>query len=192
MVGETITSKSPSGFGEDLRALRKARGTTLVEMAQALNRSVGWLSQMERGLSTPTIRDVRAVARIFDVPISFFMANDEAAEADRGYVVRAACRRALGDPEADLSEELLSPDLGGGFEMLRSTFAPGARSGELVTRATEEAGYILSGRLDLYLSEKRYELAAGDSFRFRDENMHWHNPGSEPAVVIWVISPPVY
>ena len=49
-------------LGADLRALRKARGLTLTEMAEALDRSVGWLSQVERDKSEPTISDLRQIA----------------------------------------------------------------------------------------------------------------------------------
>ena len=37
-------------LGADIRALRKARGLTLAELAQTLGRSVGWLSQVERDM----------------------------------------------------------------------------------------------------------------------------------------------
>ena len=43
---------SPS-LGADLRALRRARGLTLTELAGQIDRSVGWLSQVERDLSAP-------------------------------------------------------------------------------------------------------------------------------------------
>ena len=45
-------------IGDDIRALRKARGTTLKELAARLDRSVGWLSQLERGQTTPSVRDL--------------------------------------------------------------------------------------------------------------------------------------
>ncbi len=46
-------------------ALRKARGLTLAEIALRLSRSVGWVSQVERGLSTPSLSDLRAFADLF-------------------------------------------------------------------------------------------------------------------------------
>ncbi len=178
--------------GTDLRALRKGRNFTLTELAVRLGRSVGWLSQVERGLSEPSISDLRNLAKVFDVSISFFFANDDAATEERGYVVRANGRRSLGDPTAGLTEELLSPDLGGEFEMLRSVFAPGAECAEFQERDTEEAGYLVSGIFDLWVGEKIFQLKPGDSFRFSREPYRWRNPGTEEAVVIWTISPPVY
>jgi transcriptional regulator with XRE-family HTH domain len=46
-------------LGADVRTLRKARGLTLSQMAESMGKSVGWLSQVERDLSTP--RDISCV-----------------------------------------------------------------------------------------------------------------------------------
>jgi quercetin dioxygenase-like cupin family protein len=89
-------------------------------------------------------------------------------------------------------EELLSPDLGGSFEMLRSVFAPGAELAETALRQTEEAGYVASGRFDIEIDGTWHRLSEGDSFRFAAKPFRWKNPGTGPAVVIWVVSPPVY
>jgi transcriptional regulator with XRE-family HTH domain len=181
-----------AGVGGDLRALRKSRGLTLAELALALGRSVGWLSQVERGVSQPTIADLRAIAAQYAVPMSLFFGPADAPEAERGHVVRGSAGRSLGAPEGGLSETLLSPDLGGAFEIIRSVFEPGAEKPDLATRPTEEAGYLVSGALDLWIGERMFHLAAGDAFRFRGEPYRWRNPGPAPAVVIWVIAPPVY
>jgi len=56
--------KRMQSLGADLRALRKARGLTLAGLAGRLGRSVGWLSQVERDLSEPSISDLRQVAEV--------------------------------------------------------------------------------------------------------------------------------
>ena len=176
----------------DIRALRKARGLTLAEIALRLGRSVGWVSQVERGLSIPSLGDLRAFASLFDVPISLFFSHDVPVEQERGVIVRAGSRRSLGTSESGLVEELLSPDLGGSFEMLRSVFAPGAELRTETRRPTEEAGYVASGTFEIEIDGVWHRLGEGDSFRFEGKPFRWRNPGVEPAVVIWVVSPPVY
>ena len=181
-----------SRVGHDLRALRKARGLTLGELALKVGRSVGWLSQIERGLTDPGIDDLRKLAAALDQPMSLFFGAPEAPESERGYVVRADNWRSLGTAEAGLQEQLLSPDLGGSFEIVRSVFAPGAELADPAERPTEEAGYIVSGRLELWIGGRRFMLEAGDSFRFAREPFRWRNPGDTPCIAIWVIAPPVY
>jgi transcriptional regulator with XRE-family HTH domain len=179
-------------LAQDIRALRRARGMTLAETALKLGRSVGWLSQVERGISVPSVVDLRAIAGMFGVPLSLFFRHDVTSEAERGVIVRSAARRPLGTRETGLVEELLSPDLGGSFEMIRSEFAPGAEREQTLRRDTEDAGYLVSGRLDIEIDGVWHRLDEGDSFRFRDRPYRWRNPGDVPAVVVWIVSPPVY
>lgn len=198
-MAETAASRSTHALAgadrllaRDMRTLRKARGLTLAELGARLSRSVGWLSQVERGLSVPSIRDLRAFADLLGVPMSLFFGHDVPNDSERGVVVRSGRRRSLGTTESGLVEELLSPDLGGCFELLRSVFAPRARLETVALRDTEEAGYVVSGRLDIEIDGVWHRLGEGDSFRFARKPFRWRNPGDVPAVVIWVISPPVY
>ncbi|MER9326345.1 XRE family transcriptional regulator [Mesorhizobium sp. M0152] len=191
-IARTLQEPDERVLASDIRALRRARGLTLAEIALRLGRSVGWVSQVERGLSTPSLSDLRAFAELFGVPLSLFFSHDVPIESERGVIVRSASRRALGTSESGLMEELLSPDLGGSFEMLRSVFAPGAELKTEARRPTEEAGYVVSGTFDIEISGTWHRLGEGDSFRFDGKPFRWRNPGTEPAVVIWVVSPPVY
>ena len=191
-TAKTLQGPDERLLASDIRALRKARGLTLAEIALKLGRSVGWVSQVERGLSIPSLGDLRAFADLFGVPLSLFFSHDVPVEKERGVVVRAGSRRTLGTSETGLVEELLSPDLGGSFEMVRSIFAPGAELKTEQLRPTEEAGYIASGIFEIEIAGVWHRLGEGDSFRFERKPYRWRNPGSEPAVVIWVVSPPVY
>jgi len=188
--------ESPSSFskslGADLRALRKARGLTLTEMAVQLDRSVGWLSQVERDKSEPSISDLQAIAKCLNVSVSMLFGQNKVPVEEHGYVVRDGSRRPIGSKEEGLVEELLSPDLTDDFEMVHSTFQPHSQMKERITRPTQEVGYLISGQLHLSIGERDFHIRAGDSFRIRGESYFWSNPYDEPAVAIWVIAPPVY
>lgn len=180
-------------IGDDIRALRKARGATLKELSAAVGRSVGWLSQIERGETTPSIRDLGLLAEKLNVNISLFFRSASRNQNEQGLILRAADRVPIGSKETGLVEELLSPTLGGSFEMIKSTFAPKSDSGgRKSARAREDGGVLVSGRLVLTIGEREFELAPGDSFQFAEAEYAWRNDGTEPAVVIWVIAPPVY
>ncbi len=181
-----------TSIGADLRALRKMRGLTLSDLATRLDRSVGWLSQVERDLSEPSVNDLRQIAAELDVPISLLFAHAPAPAIEAGYVVRNGARRPIGTRAAGLTEELLSPDLTDDFEVVHSTFEPHSQVDRTVTRPTQELGYLLSGRLDMQIGDNTFTIHPGDSFRIRGEPHRWANPYDEPAVAIWVIAPPVY
>jgi transcriptional regulator with XRE-family HTH domain len=182
-----------STVGSDIRALRKSRGITIKDLTSMLGRSVGWLSQVERGQSMPSIKDLSAIAEHFGVNISFFFRSANQRPEERGLVLRAEDRMPLGSSETGLTEELLSPTLGGSFEMIKSTFAPRSGSGgRKVVRGTEDGGVLISGQLTLWIGDLELKLEPGDSFQFAKKPYDWRNDGDEPAIVIWVISPPIY
>ena len=192
IVLEQPEDKKRAHVGDDIRALRASRDVTLTGLAGKIDRSIGWLSQVERGLHEPGIPDLRKIAGIFDIPISFFFRNETAPEQERGIIVRAGARASLGSRRDGLVEQLLSPHLSGDFEMIRSEFQPHAKSNLIEARPSQEGGYLVSGTLILWVGGQSFSLMAGDSFQFQNENYRWENPGDEPAVAIWIVSPPVY
>lgn len=183
---------SSGTLGADLRALRKARGLTLVDLAARMDRSVGWLSQVERDLSVPSVTDLRHLAHHLDTPVSMLFGQAEAPADEVGLIVRKGARRHIGSSDAGLIEELLSPDLTDAFEVVHSTFLPHSEITNPVTRPTQEVGYVVSGQLDLEIGAQRFALNPGDSFRIRAQPFRWINPYDAAAVIVWVIAPPVY
>lgn len=179
--------------GDDIRSLRKSRGLTLVQLASDVGRSVGWLSQIERGQTTPSVRDLGSLAERLEVNLSFFFRSSGRAQEEQGLVLRAADRPTIGSDDTGLTEELLSPTLSGSFEIIRSVFAAGSSSvGPRKARASEDGGVLLSGQLSLTVAGSELKLNAGDSFQFSQAEYEWRNDGSEPAVVIWIVAPPIY
>ncbi|MBL4863511.1 MAG: helix-turn-helix transcriptional regulator [Rhodobiaceae bacterium] len=186
------TRQVAEAIGRDVRALRRAKNLTLQALADKIGRSVGYVSQIERGISNLGIEDLRKLGAALNVPIGFFLEHHSADPADRGTVVRAYARRRVGSREEGFTEELLSPDLTGSFEMLRTEIAPGATSKHKIHRSTEEAAFLVTGTLEIWVEDQHFILEPGDSFRFHDQNLRWHNPGDTAAVLVWVVSPPVY
>jgi transcriptional regulator with XRE-family HTH domain len=192
-VSESSGSGEPRLIGGEIRGLRKARGLTLTDLADASGLSIGYLSLLERDRATPSIKALHAVSRALGVTISWFFEANEVPEEERDLVVRRARRRRL-DYSAGLVDELLSPNLSGALELLSCRFPPGASSGEEpYTHAGEEAGVVIRGRLELWVNGRSVLLEAGDSFGFQSTLSHrYRNPGLDKTEVIWAITPPSY
>jgi transcriptional regulator with XRE-family HTH domain len=180
-------------LGREIRGLRKARGYTLAVLAARTGLSVGYLSLLERDLSTPSINALHAISRALGVTISWFFDAGEIPAAERDFVVRRGRRRRL-DFSAGIVDELLSPSLTGALELLASRFPPGTSSGATpYTHDGEEAGVVIRGKLELWVDGKVFLLEAGDSFGFPSTLAHrYRNPDTEEAEVIWAITPPSY
>ena len=179
-------------LGAEVRKLRKARSTSLEELAGGIGRSISFVSQVERGKAAASIADLKGIAQQLGVPLGWFFSSDNAPGNEQGKFVRGNKRRRLGAVTSGLVEELLSPDIGGAFETFLSTFEPGSELKSFNKRNTEEEGYVIRGSLELWIGKKKFLLSAGDSFRIVREPFRWANTSDEDAVVVWVIAPPTY
>lgn len=181
---------TPDHVGKTLRELRRSRRITIQQLADGLNRSTGYVSQLERGLSQPTLKDLYAACTIFGVPMSWFVDLEEKqpdAEREKDFIVRGGQRRFMLHRGA--RTELLTPQLDSDVEFMMSTYEPGLETeAKNVPTAGAEYGYILKGRLELWVDEEMFELSEGDSYRFnRSSTYHSRNPSkTEPTIIIWV------
>jgi len=181
--------------GAQIRDLRKAKGLTITQLAERIERSVGYVSQIERNLSELSIPALKRIAEALEVQISWFFHSTASVPAEeRDYIVRKENRRRLSLSGIGVVEELLSPSLGGETELVLTRIPPHSTTGEeFVTRKAEESGLVLQGQLELWVEDKHFILDEGDSFCFRaDESHRINNPGDIETIVVWVITPPVY
>ncbi len=180
-------------LGQEIRSLRRARGITLAALAERVERSVGYLSQLERGQSEASIGVLQRIAQTLGVQVSwFFPTDDSAPAAERSVVVRRGNRRPLSFASG-INEYLLSPNLSGKLEMVLSVLEPGADSGDAYTHEGEETGVVLRGRMVLWLDGEEFALEAGDSFAYPSQVPHrYWNPGTEVTETLWVVTPPTY
>jgi transcriptional regulator with XRE-family HTH domain len=170
-----------------------ARGITITELANKIDRSVGYVSQLERDLSGITIATLQKVADALGVGINwFFQGPAKAPAGERDVIVRKRNRRVLDLSAEGVVEELLSPTLTGQLELVLTTFQPGASTGKGGRlRKGEEAGLLLTGGLDLCVDRKRHKLTAGDSYSLRRKGRHrFENKGDVPAILLCVLTPP--
>jgi len=182
-------------LGPQIRELRKSRGLTLTDLARRTGLSIGHLSQVERGLSTPTIRQLQQISAAMGVQIGWFFRSDPPVDDEEArVVVRGGRRRALRIGDLGVTDELLVPDLDRQLEMLLCTIQPGTGSGdEPYSHEGEEAGFVLSGEMELWIDDQHFHLKAGDSFAYASTRPHrYRNPGPSALQVIWVITPPTY
>jgi transcriptional regulator with XRE-family HTH domain len=182
-------------IGDQIRQLRKAKGLTLQDLAERIGMSIGYVSQLERNRSTLTVAALMRISEALGVPINwFFQGNGSAAPEERDVIVRAGNRRHMSYPGLGITDELMSPDLNGPLEMLFCRLDPGAGSGEeAYSHVGAEAGYLLSGALELWIGERCFHLEKGDSFSFKSSEKHrYRNPGTVPTEIVWVVTPPSY
>lgn len=183
-----------SEIGRRLRDLRRRRSLTLQALSEESGVSIGMLSQMERGVSTPSIRTLQRVAEALDVPISWFFSDGPASSGAPAWVLRRSDRRTLALRTSGVTKELLAPAGEGAIELLSVTIEPGGSSGPApYSHVGEDAGMVLEGSMRLEVDGEACLLGAGDAFRFKSTLPHrFENPGPVRAVVLWAVTPPFY
>jgi len=189
-----LAADSPGGIGPQLRGMRRRRRWTLQDLADATDLSVGMLSQIERGLSSPSIRTLQRLAEAFAVPVGWFFSDPATAATGPAWVQRRPQRRVLALPGKGMTKELLTPVQEGVLELMLITLEPGGSTGEApYSHAGEDAGLVLEGTLLLEVAGERCILNAGDAFRFPSTSAHrFENPGATRTVVLWSVTPPLY
>lgn len=183
---------APQFLGTRIRGLRKRRGMTLAELAAHSELTAGYISQLERNLSYPSIPALFNIARSLGVTIQWFFASEATtAPEDQGYVVRRNSRLSV-HYEDGIVDQLLTPAQPPAGDTALA-LPPGTYSQQSYSHEGEEAGYILSGSFELWVGERHFQLGEGDSFSFSSQEPHrYGNPGEVDAVVIWVITPPTF
>jgi transcriptional regulator with XRE-family HTH domain len=179
-------------LGRRIRTLRERRGLSLRAVSESAGVSESFLSQVERGVASPSVASLRGIAEALQESIaSFFAEGDESA----GQLVRVADRRRLIHPKRHWEDVLLTPRTSKRLQVILSTVEPGQGSGEepYSHDSDEECVVLLEGRLEFWVGEAHYKLEEGDSLLFESRLPHRNvNPGPGPAKVLWVITPPSY
>ena len=180
-------------IGQKLRALRKANRLSLTALAERTGFSIGFLSQVERDMSNLSVKALFDLSRALGVNISFFFDTGAQETQPAGPIIRAGERRKIFYGKG-ICDELASPASCTQLELIWSRFEPGSSSGDSpYNHEAQEAGIVISGRLELVIGDDVYLLEAGDSFGFDSTIPHrYSNPGLTEAIVVWAITPPTY
>jgi transcriptional regulator with XRE-family HTH domain len=174
-----------------LRQRRRVKDLTLSQLARQSGLSVGLLSQIERGLSSPSLKSLTQICAALGIPVNWlFDSGPPQDDTERGLIVRRASRRRLDLGAFGVTKELLTPDLGGDMQIYMVSIRPGGQSGpETYTHRGEEGGLVLAGTLELTVDGRIVVLYEGDSFRFSSILPHrFSNPGNTQTNVVWANS----
>lgn len=178
-------------IGAGLRRLRRARGLSLVDLAARTNLSIGFLSQIERGLSSPTLRVLVGVADAFGVGLADLFPNGAPPSDQPATIVRGADRSELQLWRSGIRKHLLTPlSESSKLNLYMVELEPGASTGdELYTHQGEEAGLVMQGAMLLKVESESWTLQEGDSFRFLSSRPHcFANAAQRETRVLWVTS----
>ncbi len=176
-------------LGERIKMRRLELELSLRDLAEQVDLTASFLSQVERDQASPSIESLRKISKALTVPLFYFLMEEE----ETSPVVRRDERRRLTKPADGMVFELLAPDINRRMEAVLTTVQ--AKDGRIpltLRQETEEFIFILSGTLEVQLGGESYRLEAGDSIYFlgallRSIQAH----GDQPVQYLSVITPPI-
>jgi transcriptional regulator with XRE-family HTH domain len=186
------------GLGGEIRQLRSQRGMSAAALARAVAVSPSLISQIERGVTTPSIEVLWAIARALDVSMGAFFQEtrpeaEAAASTQKAVVVRANARKRIALPNS-VSYDLLSPDLKHQIEFTWAVFEPGEHSPyEPYSHEGEEQMVVIEGEIHFWVDGEEFVLGEGDAITIDSGLPHRAaNLGTRRAVTIAAMTPPSF
>lgn len=178
------------GIGRKIKELRAKRGLTLKELSEKTNLSTGFLSQLERGLTTATIDSLESISEILGVDPGYFF---NITRKENNYIARSYEREIFLSENPKFIQFNLSKNSNDKNMLPRIIeVLPNIHEVEtkLYSHEGEEFVYVLEGILTLYLGHEVYELYPGDSVHIDSKIEHnWANYTNKITKVIIVNLP---
>ena len=184
------------GVGERLRQRRKLRKLSLVALAKKAQLSIGLISQIERGISSPSVHSVSAICSALDMPVRWLFQdslNDQDCSDD--VVIRSENRRRLDLGPSGMIKEILSSDQTPQLQLMRFIVRPKGTSGPspYIHQTGAKAGVVISGSLGLEVDGRQYKLKVGDSFSFEGTSSYrFWSLGKKECELFWAVTPAIY
>lgn len=173
-------------IGSRIRAARESQRMTIEQVAEAAGLSKGFLSRVERDESSPSVASLVTLCQVLSLPIGDLFATPET------HLTRAteAPRISLGGE--GIVERLLTARSERRLQIIQAEIEPRG-TGESDLYAVDcdvDVLHVVRGRVELVMTNDRYELSAGDTLTFPGREPHtWVNPTDDPATVLWVLVP---
>lgn len=179
-------------LGERIKRFRLDRNLTLKDIETKAKVSATHVSEIERGMTSPTVGALAKIAHALGTEASYFLQGDARPGVS---VVRKSERRTLTHESWGARISCLSAGMGSaGMSFLEVELEPRlGRSVEPITHTGEELVHILKGVVEMHIGDERRLLKEGDSIHFHSREPHTiKNIGDGPARILWVASPPFY
>jgi transcriptional regulator with XRE-family HTH domain len=171
-----------AGVGPRLRALRRARGTTLADLAAETGLTASTLSRLENGKLRPTLEQLLPLARAHGVPLDELVAAPPTGDPR----IHLRPVRRFGLTIVPLTRRA------GGVQAYKVIYPPAGRASttDLQTHEGYEWFYVLDGRVRFVLGEQDLRLGPGEAAEFDTRVPHWiGSADNRPAELLTLFGP---
>lgn len=168
-------------LGERLRELRQSQGLKLKDLAQRTDMSIALISQIERGISSPSMRTLRLLCVALGVDGAALFAPNAGQGRDvddkNEYTVRVSARSPIRLGESGVTKYRVTPASCSSLEgFLMELEAGGCSDPQFQVQSGDKIAYVVAGKLRLFVGDRIFLLEAGDVYGFSTGNtFRWEN-----------------
>ena len=178
----------PAQLGAAIRHRRKALGKTLVEVAREADLTTGFISQVERGISSPSLSSLMTIAAALQTSIEQLLSVPE----EFSEYIPSDKRQTYSLGTRGRRYEKLGPGFAGALFYPSIIHRPAGHVSEKMCHKGEVFCYLLSGRLEYHLDGDVHIMSAGDTIHHDTSKPHYSKVlGDEGSVEMWVSTRPV-
>ena len=175
-------------IGNKLKELRVLKGLTQEELADRSELSKGFISQLERNLTSPSITTLMDILQCLGTSIGEFFneaPDEQIVFGKQDYFVKE-------DTEFKNEIKWIIPNAQKNtIEPIYLTLQAGGSTCPDTPHEGEEFGYVLQGAVSIHLGNKTYKAKKGESFYYTADKTHFLS-SKNGATLIWVSSPPSF
>ncbi len=170
-------------IGPKIRRLRKLRGLTIEELADNADLTKGFISQLERDLTVPSVTTLKQVLDVLGVDLSSFFSGISEREKN----IFTQKDRLLAASTSKYKIENLIPKLKYlEMEPLLLTLEPMVEYKKQFEE-DEKFGFVVKGNLELKIDDERKIVNKGDCFYiFFDNTLYIKNLSKKAAEILIV------
>src|SRR5262245_38177791 len=181
-------------LGVRMRQHRTSRGLSVRALAGNAGITAGALSQIENGKSSPTVSTLKKLLAAMGLTLGEFFGQESDGQEGGRFVFRSSSLINVAPVRGLRFLSIPGSSKGRSLQVIHETYAPGSSTGdEHYHHAGEEAGFCLSGSVEIVVGGRREVLGPGDAFYYASTlPHHWRNIGKIPAVVVSACTPPSF
>ena len=173
-------------IGEKIKRRRVSLGLTQEELAARVELSKGFISQVERDLTSPSIATLTDILSALGSNLAEFFREEKDEK-----VVFTKEEFIEKDSDGVLFRWLIPNAQKNMMEPILVELSPRRTTEKDVPHEGEEFGYVLAGSITIWLGNKKYRCNKGESFYFVSSKTHYiENPRDTTAKFLWVSCPP--
>jgi transcriptional regulator with XRE-family HTH domain len=175
-------------IGKKLKELRVQKSLTQEELADRAELSKGFISQLERDLTSPSIATLVDILQCLGTNLEEFFTNTSPEQV----VFKKTDYFEKYDNELKNQIKWIIPNAQKNMlEPILLTLDPGGSTYPDNPHEGEEFGYILNGSINLHLGNKIYKAKKGESFYFKAGKEHYITASDKQgATLLWISTPP--